>query len=327
MARFRRWYRRYRRYRAYRRAFRYNRYGRSYARKYVNSSSRSNIRMKCNQTLTSTAVVGYGNDATSAAVYQIQPYTSSLSSIALVANPLYRAYVDLYEETKLIGFKVDLSVSSAVGGSDTPSLQIYTAFDRRHGSGEPGWTVDQIKSSANSSVATAVNNNVAKISRSVFASDLMEKAQWHDSTLNAAKTADSAWQTAAANPNFFCPTMFYFFNSPSLGAQHNISINVSVTYYVAFRNPKYGASSASSKLAYQDPSVFPDEGGDMDGGDMILMDDASIAPDGAASASADPPPARKSVMSKAPSSNTAARVVQIRRQQQQRNLRDESLNE
>lgn len=243
---------------------RYGRYGRryglrrSYARKFVNGNSRSTIRMKCNQTITSTAVAGYGNSATSAVVYQIQPYTSSLSSIALVANPLYRAYVNLYEETKLIGYKVNIAVTSAVGGSDTPSLQIYTAFDRRHGSGEAGWTVQQIMESSSNTVATAVNNNIAKISRSIYASDLIEKAQWHDSSLNSAGTADQAWQTAGQNPNFFCPTMFLFFNSPSLGAQHNISYSLSVTYYVAFRNPKFGGSSTSSKELAVREIALPD---------------------------------------------------------------------
>lgn len=273
-------YRRYRRFR--RRARRYGRryYRRSYARRYVNGSSRSGLRMKCNQTVTVTAAAGHGDDATDAAITVINPYAAGTKGV--VNNSLYRAYADLYEETKMIGMKIVLSVTSQVGGIDTPSLQIYTAFDRRHGNSEAIPTVAQIKAAASSTVATALNNNVAKISRSIYASDLIEKAQWHDSSITAG-AGDAAWIASGANPNFFCPSCFIFFNSPSLAATHNITFSLSITYYVAFRNPKYGGSSSSKELASKQVT-FPDEPGDADemgdGEYVILDEDTMIGDDG-----------------------------------------------
>lgn len=234
--------RRYLRRRRYGR--RYRRYRRSYARRYVNASSRSSIRMKCNETYTNTLQAGFSDDATSATVLRIRPYDGS--NACLTKNTLYKAYLNLYEETKLIGMKINLSVTSPVGDSVTPSLQIYTAWDRRSGSGEQPFTAAAIKAAASSSVATALNNNVAKLSRSIYASDLIEKAQWHDSSVGAGDI-DTAWQLQSTNPNFFSPAFFLFFNSPTLGAVHNISYTVSVTYYVAFRNPKYGGTGSGSK--------------------------------------------------------------------------------
>ena len=242
--------RRYLRRRRYGR--RYRRYRRSYARRYVNASSRSSIRMKCNETYTSTLQAGFSDDATNASVLRIHPYDGG--NACLTKNTLYKAYLNLYEETKLIGMKINLSVTSPVGDSVTPSLQIYTAWDRRNGSGEAAFTVPQIKAAATSSVATALNNNVAKLSRSIYASDLIEKAQWHDSAVGAADK-DTAWNVAGQNPNFFCPAFFLFFNSPSLGAVHNISYSVSVTYYVAFRNPKYGGTGGSKELPVKGASL------------------------------------------------------------------------
>ena len=266
--------------RGYRRRFRLGRryrrrlYRRSYARRYVNASSRSSIRMKCNQTVTSTLAAGYGPNAASAGVYYVYPYDVNGHG-SLVTNPLYQAYLNLYEETKLIGMKLQLSVTSVVGDSTTPSLQIYTAWDRRHGYGEAAYSVTDIKNAANSTVATALNNNVAKLSRSIYASDLMEKAQWHDSSLNAAGN-DEAWVTAANNPNFFCPAFFLFFNSPSLGAAHNIAFSLSITYYVAFRNPKYGGSSSSKDLPARVVTFADgDAGDDMD--EIIVSPRASAA--------------------------------------------------
>lgn len=59
-------------------------------------------------------------------------------------------------------------------------------FDRRHGETEAAPDADAIKNASSMSVATALNNNVAKISRSCYASDLIEKAQWIDSSMDAA---------------------------------------------------------------------------------------------------------------------------------------------
>lgn len=269
MARFYRRYgtRRYGRYgRRYGRSFR-RFYRRSYGRRFINSSSRSSIRMKCTQTLSSTLAAGYGDGATSAVVTRIRPYSNAAHSVT--QNPLYQAYLNLYEETKMIGMKVNLSVTSQVGGTDTPSLQIYTSWDRRHGYGEVQPSVVAIKGAATSTVATALNNNVAKLTRSLYASDLIEKAQWHDSTLTAGGE-DQAWVTAALNPNFFCPSFFMFFNSPSLGAAHDINYTLSITYYVAFRNPKFGGSGLSKDLPAR-PVTIPDTPVNID--DMIADDD------------------------------------------------------
>lgn len=118
-------YRRYRRagYRRRRRGY-YGRrrYRRSYSRRFVNGSSRSTIRMKCNQTVTFSLNAGYSDAATNAQRGNVTPYYNNATSVT--ANELYRAYVGLYEETKIIGMKVALSVASTVGGADIPSLQI-----------------------------------------------------------------------------------------------------------------------------------------------------------------------------------------------------------
>lgn len=245
---------------------------RGYARKYVNASSRSMVRVKVNQTYTTTTAAGYGNAATGATINYVSPY--DLSSGSVVGNPLYQAYCGLYEETKMIGMKVVLSVTSAVGGSDTPSLEIYTAWDRRHGYGEAAMTVPGIRGSSSNTIATALNNNVAKVTRSIYASDLIEKAQWHDSEFSGGR--DSAWVSAGANPNFFCPSLFFFFNSPSLGAAHNIGYSVSVTYYVAFRNPRYGGSSSSKDLPTKSVTFSDVDGFDGDLGDE-MVDPAAVA--------------------------------------------------
>lgn len=259
--------RRYRRYRKYRRFYRrYRRRGAfNYARKYVNSSSRSNIRMKTSVTTTLTSNAGYGDSATSADVSYFNTLAGNNDKLSAANSPLYQTYCNLYEECKVIGLKVSLAVASAIGGSDIPSLQIYTAWDRKHGSGEPAMTASDIKNASTYNVATALNNNVAKLSRSLFASDLMEKATWFDATLDSSHNyRNEAWVAAGTNPNMFCPSLFWFFNCPSKAATQQVSFSVSVTYYFAFRNPRYGGGGSAKLADLGARSLVPDEGGDMD---------------------------------------------------------------
>ena len=270
---FSRYGRRYRRYRKYRRFYR--RYRRGYSRKFINASSRSSVRMKTAVTHHLKATAGYGDAATGAVVSYVIPFASTASTSMSAANsPLYRTYCNLYEECKMIGAKIQLSVVSAVGGSDIPSLQIYTAWDRKHGSGEADYTVQNIKDSSTSCVATALNNNVAKLTRACYASDLIEKATWFDATLDTAANGyrNKAWHAAGENPNMFCPALYFFFNCPSLGIAKEVDVSISITYYFAFRNPRFGGSAGSAKLVDLGArSVFEpedDDDGDMEDGDV-----------------------------------------------------------
>lgn len=246
------YYRRYRRRFSRRRRYGRRRFRRSYARRYVNASSRSSIRMKCVVTGSGNLKSGYG-DTLSTTPFRIVPLAASAATnpVPLVASPLFAAYQNLYEEMKLIGMKIQVSVTDQIGGSTLPSLQIYTAWDRRRGSTEADFTPTEIKNAATSNVATALNNNVAKLSRSVYASDLIEKAQWFDSSrVSAGDSTIAAWNIAGANPNMFAPAFYMVFGSPSLSQQSEVAsvkFSVSVTYYVAFRNPRYGGSGGSSK--------------------------------------------------------------------------------
>lgn len=272
--------RRYRLGRRYRRRL----YRRSYARRYVNASSRSSIRCKCVVTGQSTLHSGYGSTLGSD-VFAILPFTEpSLTTAALTSSPLFGAYVNLYEEMKLIGMKVQVSVTDQIGGATLPSLQIYTAWDRRHGYGEPNLTPTQIKESASNNIATALNNNVAKLTRSIYASDLIEKAQWIDSTLSGSLDVRS-WYTAGVNPNMFCPSLFMCFASPSLSQASEVAsvhFSVSVTYYVAFRNPRFGGSGSTRELPAKSVTFADEPDDDMDDGvqaDLARLDEYRYNPD------------------------------------------------
>lgn len=272
MAYFGRRYKRYRKYRRFYRRFRRRGYG--YARKYVNSSSRSNIRMKTAVNSSFNVTAGHGDNGAGAGVTFVDPLAATTAnSMCAASSDLYKTYCSLYEECKMIGARISLSIVSAVGGSDIPSVQIYTSWDRKHGYLEAAPTVDDIKKSATSNVATALNNNVAKLTRSCYASDLMEKATWFDSTLESANgNRNAAWVAAGSNPNMFCPSFAFFLNCPSLGATKTVAVSISIVYYFAFRNPRYGGSSQAKLIDLGARTVDDDDGDMSDDGDLPPAD-------------------------------------------------------
>lgn len=268
--------------RSYRRRYRFPRryrrrlYRRSYARRYVNASSRSTIRCKCVVTGSGSLHSGYG-DTLGSDVMSIVPFSGTATSLPMSKSQLYMAYCGLYEEVKMIGMKIQVSVTDQIGGATLPSLQIYTAWDRRYGQGEPAYAPATVKNAASSNIATALNNNVAKITRSIYASDLIEKAQWVDSSvISAANPENGAWHTASLNPNFFCPAFFMCFGSPSLNQASEVAsvhYSVSVTYYVAFRNPRFGGSSSSKDLPARSVTFADDDDDGMDADAQLVEDD------------------------------------------------------
>lgn len=284
MAYYRRRYRRYRPRRYVRRWFRRR------FRRFVNGSSRSMIRLKvpCTGSFTWTQAA----DTQGTTVTRFSPFVPSSSVISPLHTGLYRAYCNLYDEVKCIGMKLKLSVSSAVGGSDIPSLQIYTAFDRRFGVGDDVPTFAQLKEYSTYMVATAVNNSVAKLERSCYASDLLEKAQWHDCSLDlsAGTYSDKAYTAAGANPNFFCPAAFIAMAIPDKTNEIAVTGTVDIMYYFAFRNPKYGGTSSNSKF---ETTVLDRRS--VDNGDTLDLDEEEMvdAPPPAATAAADPDPPRR----------------------------------
>lgn len=288
MAGFRRWYRR-------RYPQRYRRYFRKYYRRYrsrrfVNGSSRSSVRLKVPVMATFNLTRAANTHGTSFARFcPFAAYGGGYSSQSALGSELYRIYCDLYDEVKCIGMKVKVNVCNQIGGTDIPSLEIYTALDRRYGNGEPNVTFDNVRKFSTFSMATAVNNSVAKIERSCYASDLMEKAQWHDCSLTVTKDAqgvvtaasDPAYVAAGNNPNFFVPCFFLGFDVPTTTTSTTINFTTEVNYYFSFRNPKFGGSSSSAaKVSVDrlDGPILPslDDDGDMDDAAALDLEDESI---------------------------------------------------
>lgn len=295
--------RRYRRYRRYRRFYRRYRP----RRRAINATSRSRIRVKIPaQIQVKLTIPEDEHDSNVASLCPLVctqlPAGGSINwRSGLLSAPLYTTYSLLYDEMKLEGFKAQIAITSPVGSAAGAykSLQLYTAIDRKmtyddmKNAKYP--TVQQLKNYSSYIAATALNNNIAKVTRSVYASDLFEKASFADaspvtyasvSVSNGAADAATDLLTLASNQYVpassgnrivvtgpaFNPCMFIGVTAPSdTGGAGGSDVNllIDVMYYVTFRNPKFGAGAGAAKVSYEAASASMDDpDGDLDGGDL-----------------------------------------------------------
>lgn len=237
--------------RSYRSRYRYRRRPRRYVRKwfkrrmrrFVNGSSKSSVRVKVPISATQSLQVPSTGTVIASPVC---PWRRSLSAFSVLNSPLYLQYCQLYDEVKCIGAKVVVTVGTPIGTATIPSLELVTAWDRRCGTNEAAPTYGELKNFGSQQTAVAVNNSIAKILRSCYASDLLEKAQWHDCTVEVgAPYSDPAYAAAGNNPNFFVPGMWIGLSQGNTAAAQTITLQFEIRYYFTFRNPKYGASASS----------------------------------------------------------------------------------
>lgn len=251
--------RRYKRY--------FKRYFRRYSRKYINGSSKSTVRVKVPMQGTWTGTITVSGQAPNYTVTPPNPsfivspwYRSSTNPMSALNSVLYRTYTTLYEEVKCIGMKVRIASATPIGTATLPNLYIVTTWDRRNSPNEPIPSFQDLQIYSTQQSAIAVNNSVAKLKRSCYASDLLEKAQWHDTTLEQTATywRDYAYEGSGANVNFFAPALACNFTAQGLTQSVSVTFTFDITYYFAFRNPKYGANPGSNKNTLMVGDAIPD---------------------------------------------------------------------
>lgn len=267
-----RYRRRYgRRYSRYRRYGAYSRYRRRRSGTSSTASSRGRIRVRVPVqqlvTLTIPAQSIDSNVCTSSPYYQdTSAYPRGVA--AAVAQRLYTAYVNLYDQVKCDGVVSNLSVVTPIGGAGSLSaIQVIMAYDRFGNQNEllnDDITTAQLFNFSSSVSRSAITNSVAKMSRSCWSSDIQERTVFHDSTLatlNAPTTGvlvsvfDRDFSSNVAKVGYFAPlTMFGVrLATAAPAAPTTVQVLLEQTYYFTFRQPKYGgdpsASTASTRMA------------------------------------------------------------------------------
>ena len=297
-----------RRWSRYRRYGAYSRYRRRRSGTSSTASSRGRIRVRVPvQKVISCPVASGQYDSsiiTSHPWYQSDDATISANPYGVtsaVSSPLYRAYTGLYDQVKCDGVVSRISLVTAIGGSGLPAVQVVSAYDRLGNKDEvlnaDSTTVARLFDYSSASIVSAINNSVAKTSRSCWASDIQERTVFHDCSVGTVSstgaTVDVDFNSNAAKVGYFSPLLLLGLRLAA-APQSDIVVQVLIeqTYYFTFRNPKYGGSSTSTvstrSAAVESVSGVPvmaqrsdtrrlDTEGDMDDAGGLDDEDAAAA--------------------------------------------------
>ena len=213
---------------------------------------------------------------------------------------MYRAYTGLYDQVKCDGVVSRISLVTAIGASGLPAVQVVSAYDRLGNKNEVRNLVrlatGDLFDYSSASIVSAINNSVAKTSRSCWASDIQERTVFHDCDVGAganSATVDVDFNSNASKVGYFSPLLLLGLRLAA-APQSDIVVQVLIeqTYYFTFRNPKYGGSSTSTvstrSAAVESVSGVPlmaqrsdtrrlDTEGDMDDSGGLDDEDAAAA--------------------------------------------------
>lgn len=279
--------------RYYRRSYRYRyrprRYVRRYVRrrfkKFVNGSSKSRIRVKVpfsgTVTFTQAANATYSNVLyLSPVMYCTDATAADNTALAYpfspISNPLFVNYARLYDEVKCDGVKLQIAITDAVPNTNWNSVTIHTCWDRKTVRSDyaAAPNTDDIVNSATYIPATALNNSVAKIVRSCYSSDLVEKVTFVDSALVqqsgvdvygvAGKHIGSILGTGVASTTnivtAFTPTLSVCVGTGEApAALRTLHVRIEGMAYYTFRNPKFGGSSSNKMSELEDAIRVEDD--------------------------------------------------------------------
>lgn len=265
---YRRTYRRYRRYPYYRRRY----WGSSRFRKryykagIVNSRSRVRVRIPKQALLTvqipanttaatSVCIMPWCN--TTATTGANQPINNANGqSFGFTDTGLFQAYCNLFDEVKFDGMKVRAAVVDTIGaGGNYAGVTVASVIERNCNKEDVPPNSTNMNQWSSYAFRNVINNSVAKISRSVWATDLNERIQFMDSALIATGAGTAvlapgnalrAWRDGSNTSTWFKPAI-YLTATPSAAAAalRTITFMVETVSYFTFRCPKYSSSGSS----------------------------------------------------------------------------------
>lgn len=264
----------YGRYRRWRRRSRFYRRRRWKRRpRMVNASSRSSVRVKCPVRILGTLTVPTGTQwsdvASFTALWSNNTHSGNATNAlrgGVYLSPTWLAYQRLYDQWKLDGMGVKFTLTTPIGADgELNSCSLYTAWDRKLQAPDFAAVWDpNTKTGYPTAVAlstmptyqpvTAINHSITKIKRYIAASDLLERISFIDSDFSSRdRNVNGVTQNVSVCDDTlpaFCPCLFLALSTDgivSAVSDRQVNYIAEITFYCTFRNPKYGASTSSSK--------------------------------------------------------------------------------
>nr|WCR62247.1 MAG: capsid protein [ssDNA virus sp.] len=298
-------YSRYRRLRAIRYRRRYTRFRRYRRRRSYGGSTSSRFRVRVPvQRLVNAYFRANDNQST---VITISPFVSNKveSDVEVVGvasacdSALYQTYCGLYDQVKCDGMNVRMSLVSPLGTSASfTAMSFISAFDRcgsynnvvTHNTNVGIPTVEQMKNFSSANTRIAIQNSIAKLGRSCYPQDLQERTTFHDCAIgnllddigSIQAFGDLDYLSNKNKVNYFAPLFMLGLECPVAPTSLTVvQVQLNVTYYFTFRNPKYGVQKVTTFSDTPVRSVADDLSAEDEAADVpqALVDMAARAAD------------------------------------------------
>lgn len=202
-------------------------------------------------------------------VQVIGPYSGGLTATGIINEATnithggvindrgFRLKAACYDECKLDSMKVKITPARIWAG-DTFTNSLLTMWDRKANPKECGyagnetWMLNgamptplEIFNNEGTIKTTFTNNIIKPMFRNVYASSIIEKGEFVDSSIRYNDTGNQSplrwmfFDNWLHNPMAFSPALYISVYSPATYVQNNIfSFNYSIEYTYTFRNPK-----------------------------------------------------------------------------------------
>jgi len=169
----------------------------------------------------------------------------------------YKAYANLYDQARIVGVKLKWNFGGGFTSS-TGFFTFFTAIDRCFMSTDLSrpMSADEVIGSASVNRTTFTVQQRLGAMRSYYASTLLEKTTWWDTTLD--DTNSRYIPALLDSTTAFKPCIYFCAEAPSSSTStQSLPYRLQTEWILEFRNPKLTIPNTNRALTF-DPAFYPD---------------------------------------------------------------------
>lgn len=198
------------------------------------------------------------NDKTSA-VLMTYPTRDIGDASMMSLSETYKAYANLYDQARIVGAKIKWNFGGGFTSGTSGYFTFFTAVDRCYMATDISTPMkaSEVMSSASVNRTTFTVQQRLGAMRSYYASTLLEKSTWWDTTLDS--TNSRYIPALLDSTTAFKPCIYFCAEAPSSSSsQQTLPYRIEIQWIVEFRNPKLSLPNSNSKGLVYDPNFYPD---------------------------------------------------------------------
>lgn len=183
----------------------------------------------------------------------LAPARNNNDSSTMAVSPMYSAYANLYDEARIVGVRHKWYFGGGFTSSATGYFTFMTSVDRcvMPEDLSTGMTVAEIEGSSSVQRTTFTVQQRLGAYRSYWASNLLEKNTWWDTTMGGSSGRDIP--ALSESTTAFKPCCFFAaIASQASSSQQSLPYRIESEWIVQFRNPKLNIPNQNGRSTFAD---------------------------------------------------------------------------